>query len=53
MKKKYLKVITDDPLIHTMDHPKFVVSNQKEDSISIQRVNGNHGEILSGFHERL
>ena len=23
-----------------MDYPKFIVSNQKEESISIQRVNG-------------
>ena len=25
--------------IYTMDYPKFIVSNQKEESISIQRVN--------------
>ena len=26
------------PLIYPMDYPKFIVSNQKEESISIQRV---------------
>ena len=27
-----------------MDYPKFIVSNQKEESISIQRVNQKYGE---------
>ena len=25
--------------IHNLDYPKFIVSNQKEESVSIQRVN--------------
>ena len=29
----YLKIITCDPSIFTMAHPKFIVSNQKEESI--------------------
>ena len=29
-----------------MDYPKFIASNQKEESISIQRVNRNHVETL-------
>ena len=28
----YLKILACDPLIYTMDHPKFIVSNQKEES---------------------
>ena len=31
----YLKVLTCELLIHTMDHPKFVVSNKQEESISV------------------
>ena len=27
-----------NPLVYTMDRPKFIVSNHKEESISIQRV---------------
>ena len=34
----YLEIITCDPSIYTMDHPKFIVSNQMEESISTQRV---------------
>ena len=34
----YLVIITCDPSIYTMDHPKFIVSNQKEESISAIRV---------------
>ena len=30
----YLEIITCDPLRNIMDHPKFIVSNQKEESIS-------------------
>ena len=30
----HLEIITCDPWIYTMDHPKFIVSNQKEESIS-------------------
>ena len=29
-----LEIITCNPLIYTMDHPKFIVSNQKEEPIS-------------------
>ena len=32
--KFYLEIITSDPSIYAMDHPKFIISNQKEDSIS-------------------
>ena len=28
-----LEIITCDPLMYTMDLPKFIVSNQKEESI--------------------
>ena len=31
----YLGMITYDPLMFTMDLPKFIVSNQKEKSISV------------------
>ena len=31
----YLEIITCDPSIYTMDHPKFIVSNQVEESISL------------------
>ena len=30
----YLEIITHDPSIYTIGHPKFIVSNQKEESIS-------------------
>ena len=30
----YLEIITCNPSIYTMDHPKFIVSNQKEELIS-------------------
>ena len=36
----FLKTKTQHPKISTMDYPKFIVSNQKEESISIQRVKG-------------
>ena len=29
-----LEIITCDPLMYTMDLPKFIVSNQKEESVS-------------------
>ena len=29
----YLEIITCDQSIYTLDHPKFIVSNQKEESI--------------------
>ena len=35
-----LEIITCDPCIYTMDHSKFIVSNQKEESISAEMVNG-------------
>ena len=35
----YLEIITCDPLMYTMDLPKFIVSIQKEESISGKRVN--------------
>ena len=34
----YLEIIIYDSLIYTMDRPKFIVSNQKDAPISIQRV---------------
>ena len=34
-KNIYLGMITCDPLMFTMDLPKFIVSNQKEKSISV------------------
>ena len=34
----YLEIITCDPLIYTTDHPKFIVSYQKEEPISAYRV---------------
>ena len=36
--KYLLGIITCDPLMFTMDLPKFIVSNQKEKSISVFRV---------------
>ena len=30
----YLEIIICDPLIYSMDHPKFSISNQKEESVS-------------------
>ena len=29
----YLRIITCDPLIYTLDHPKLIVSNLREESI--------------------
>ena len=29
----YVKIITYDPSVYTMDHPKFIASNQKEEFI--------------------
>ena len=39
-KKKsiYLEIITCDPSLYTMNHPKFIVTYQVEESIRIQRV---------------
>ena len=36
----HLENITHDPsiLVYTMDHPKIIVTNQKEESISASRV---------------
>ena len=34
----YLKIMTCDPLIYRMDHPKCIESNQMEESISVYRV---------------
>ena len=34
----FVEVYTDPP-IYTMDHPKFIVSNQKEKSICVCRKN--------------
>ena len=34
----YLEIITCEPAICIMDHPKFIVSNQKEESISALRL---------------
>ena len=34
-----LEILTGDPLIYTMNHPKFNVSRQMEEFISIQREN--------------
>ena len=31
----FFKIITCDPLIYTIDHPNCIVSNQKEESISV------------------
>ena len=36
--QSYFEIITCDPLISTMDYPKFIVSYQVAESISIQRV---------------
>ena len=48
LKKKenniFLKIITWHPQICTMNYPKFIVSNQKEESISIQRVKGDQNQ---------
>ena len=29
----YVEIIICDPLVYTMDHPKFIAWNQKEESI--------------------
>ena len=34
----YFEVITCDTSIYTIDHPIFIVSNQKKEAISTQRV---------------
>ena len=34
------EILTCEPSIYTMYHPNVIVSNQKEDSISSQRVKG-------------
>ena len=53
----FLKIITGHPKISTLDYPKCIVSNQKEESISMQRVNlplafcSFHDELLRLKHE--
>ena len=37
-KQFYLEIIAYDSSIHTMDHPQFSVSNQKEESINTKRT---------------
>ena len=39
-----LKIINQHSKICTMDYPKFIVTNQKEESISIQKVDNYDGE---------
>ena len=34
----HLEIINSDPLKHTIDHPKFIVSNQKEESFSAKEL---------------
>ena len=34
----YFEIITEHPYIYIMDYPKLIVSNWKEESISVQRV---------------
>ena len=36
--------------IYTMDHPKFIVSNQNEEPISLQGLTGLHGVLYISFH---
>ena len=36
----YFEITTCDLSIYTMDYPKFMISNQKEESISALRENG-------------
>ena len=54
-----LEILTCDPLISTMNHPWFNVSNQMEESISVQWVNHIKGQgtkiplvITSDYLER-
>ena len=35
----YLEIITIDPVLYTMYHPKFIVSYHVQEPIRIQRVN--------------
>ena len=44
-------VITSDPSIDLMDHPKFVVSNLKEESITSYRVKEARWSIRLGDAE--
>ena len=51
----YMEIITCDPSVYTMDHPKFVVSNQKKQdqtllwtciaSAHLQRVNNHYAKF--------
>ena len=34
-RKKYWEIITHYPSTYTMDRPKFIISNHKEESISV------------------
>ena len=34
----FLKILTWHPLIYTIDYPKCIVSNQKKESVSMQRA---------------
>ena len=38
----YLEIMTCDPLIFTMDHPKFIVSSQKEETLAHKGLIGGH-----------
>ena len=35
-----LEIITCDPLLYTMNHPRFIVSNLMEEFVSIQGLTG-------------
>ena len=43
----FLKIKTGHPKIFTKEFTKIIVSNQKEESISIQRVNTNKQPVIS------
>ena len=42
----YLEIIARNPSIYTKDHLNFIVSNQKEESISVYRVNTPHMNLV-------
>ena len=46
----FLKIITCDPSIYTMDHPDFIVCSFMENSIGVKRVKHNSKKLNCKYH---
>ena len=47
--KEMKKILTCNPSIYTTDHPKFIVSNQKEESIITHRVKEKNNWLIMTY----